>query len=960
MAQRITNKKGASNANAPNKQTTPRRKNAASNNNGKTGRKPADKKDNIKQAGQSNRNSRGEQNAGENSLALNIAPFILLIISVYLLVTFFISGDGADESVGKVGVFVKNIFYGLLGPVAILVPFFTSSIALFLKKDKKSGFFIYRLIFSVICLILYAAMFHLGAKESADAGYEIGKIFDNGKNSTGGGVLGGYMSIILSCVGKVGAWIFTISLSVVFSTFLFGYTPLGVIRKIVKLVRDYKTSKNGFERNIIVKTPDRDNRFKMKTHRYRIASHINAPRENINNGGPAGGLFHKRKKFQVDIPIDSPKGRKKNKGGIGMSDNPFANNFSEEAEKIAGAAAPAENTERPISYETPIMLPENELFGSKDKTDLRGNKNNPANSFKSTNFAELFDEINEISDIDAEVDEIFAKMESVGDDGVVGDIKVIESAPLIRGDEPDIETEGNKKKTKKTINFETSKMFEEETIVKKEYKLPPISYLSKEASPSNIDISEELNTTAHKLIDTLSEFGVKTRIYGYSRGPSITRYEISPDAGVKVSSIVQRGDDIALNLAAEVRIEAPIPGKAAIGIEVPNKIREIVYLRTLLEDQKFINAASKITIALGKDVGNNSIYSDIAKMPHLLIAGATGMGKSVCINSIITSILYKATPYEVNLILIDPKKVELNFYNGIPHLLVPVISDPRKAAGALSWAVNQMEERYMLIEEKGVRDFRAYNEAIADDPLTEPLAQIVIIIDELNDLMRTAPADVEQSVNRLAAMARAAGIHLIVATQRPSVDVITGLIKANIPTRIAFTVVASQDSRTIINMGGAEKLIGVGDMLYVPTGTKPIRVQGAYVSEKDVLNIVEFWKKQSDGQYDENILNEIEQEAARCNTKGGKIKDAPETNDEEELDKEPMLKPAIEIAIETGRISTSLLQTKLALGYARAARIINTMEKMNIIGPFEGSKPRKVLITKQDFIEMTMKNNNFE
>jgi S-DNA-T family DNA segregation ATPase FtsK/SpoIIIE len=331
-------------------------------------------------------------------------------------------------------------------------------------------------------------------------------------------------------------------------------------------------------------------------------------------------------------------------------------------------------------------------------------------------------------------------------------------------------------------------------------------------------------------------------------------------------------------------------------------------------------------------------------------------------NAIITSILYKATPDEVKMILIDPKKVELNIYNGIPHLLVPVVSDPKKAAGALSWAVNEMENRYMLIEEKGVRNFKAYNESIEGDPFAQPLPQIVIIIDELADLMLTAPADVEQSVNRLAAKARAAGLHLIVGTQRPSVDVITGLIKANIPTRIAFTVVSQIDSRTIINMAGAEKLIGIGDMLYVPTGTKPIRVQGAFISDKDTLNVIEFWKKQSDGQYDENILNEIEQEAARCNTKGAKIKDKDDDDlsADDEFKKDGMLKSAIELAIDMGTISTSMLQRKLGLGYGRAGRIVDTMERMNVIGPFEGSKPRRVLISRQEFIEMTMNSDGFE
>ena len=835
----------------------------------------------------------------ENSIAVNIAPFILIIFSVYILVTFFINGDNATENVGGVGIFIKNAFYGLFGSVAVLVPLCTASAAFFLKKDIKNGFLKYRLIFSVICIALYASMFHLGmgSEESAKIGYNLSEIFEKGKNSVGGGVFGGYIAETLRrIVGIIGAWIFCVSLSVVFSSFLFGYTPAEIVKLIIRLIKGFKTSKRGFEFDTAENIPQ--NGLKTKPARDKIPPRANTARKNS----------------PLDVPIDSPKNEKKsNTDDIYIGDNPFANSFTEEAERVKQA----EQTENPsqISYETPLMVASGELI-------------------EANGLAE-----GDVS-IDIEGDESFADFTQ----NEPGEIKIIESAPQTREDEPDI-AENTSKFTDENFHAD-----------KKEYKLPPISYLNKDTNTANVDISEELQTTATKLTDTLASFGVRTKIYGYSRGPSITRYEISPDSGVKVNSIVNLVTDISLNLAAEVRIEAPIPGKAAIGVEVPNKNREIVHLRDLLESPKFTNAESKITIALGKDVAGNPMYSDIAKMPHLLIAGATGSGKSIYINVIIASILYKATPNEVKLILVDPKKVELNMYNGIPHLLVPVVSDPKKAAGALSWAVNEMENRYMLIEEKGVRNLKAYNEAVENDPEAGPLPQIVIIIDELADLMLTAPADVEQSVNRLAAKARAAGIHLIVGTQRPSVDVITGLIKANIPTRIAFTVVSQIDSRTIINMAGAEKLIGLGDMLYVPTGTKPIRVQGAFISDSETLGIIEFWKKQSDGSYDENIISEIDQEAARCNTKGAKIKDKDEdeTNADDEFKKDSALKSAIELAIDMGTVSTSLLQRKLNLGYGRAARIVDTMEKMNVISGFEGSKPRKVLITREDFIAMTM------
>ena len=912
-----TNKKSASNPNS--KRGRPRKNNAGKNNN--INANIANNFDNF---------DNSENSESFNSVALNIMPFILIILSVYITVCFFVSGP---EDVGGIGVFTRNIFYGLLGAIAILVPVMTVSIAIFLKKDIINGFLKYRIIFSLICVILYAAMAHLAWKESADAGYAMGEIFNKGRESSGGGVFGGFLAETLRrCVGNIGAWIFTISLSIVFSPFLFGYTPAGLVKAIANAIGSYsanraeKAGKDGYKRNIIVKTHDSQRRYKTQTHRYTIKSHVNIPVKS-----PKSPKSPKISWIDTEDPIDlkgakSAEKNNKNNKKSGKGDNPFSNSLTEETENIL------QNTQ---NNKNNIENDVDELFAFIDNID---NKDSEVN-------------------IDIKGDEDFDKF----DDFDPENLENIKSGPVVRDDEPDIAE--NNGKNKKAINFEKSKVFDngDELPVKKEYKFPPISYLTKETSTANVDISGELKETAQKLIDTLASFNVKTKIYGFSRGPSITRYEIAPDSGVKVNSVVTLQNDISLNLAADVRIEAPIPGKSAIGVEVPNKTREIVYLRSLLEDPKFINAASRITIALGEDIAGNCIYSDIAKMPHLLIAGTTGSGKTICMHSIITSILYKATPNEVKMIMIDPKKVELNMYNGIPHLLVPVVSDPKKAAGALSWAVNQMEERYMLIEEKGVRDFRAYNETIADDPLTEPLSQIVIIIDELADLMLTAKENVEQSINRLAAKARAAGLHLIVATQRPSVDVITGLIKANIPTRMAFAVASQIDSKTIINMGGAEKLIGLGDMLYQPIGNKPIRVQGAFVSDKDVMNIAEFWKKQSDGEYDENILSEIEQEAARCNTKGGRGQEkGEETNADDEFRKDSMLKSAIEVAIDTGIISTSLLQTKLSLGYARAARIINTMEKMNLIGPFEGSKPRKVLITKQEFIEMTMNKDDFE
>lgn len=463
-----------------------------------------------------------------------------------------------------------------------------------------------------------------------------------------------------------------------------------------------------------------------------------------------------------------------------------------------------------------------------------------------------------------------------------------------------------------------------------EFQLPPLHILAKPGRPRAVRANKDIAENIHILEETLQNFGVKAKVTQVSRGPTITRYEIQPPPGVKVSRIVGLADDIALCMAAsDVRIEAPIPGKAAVGIEVPNREISTVHLRELLETEEFQSAPSRLTVALGKDIAGQPVVADLAQMPHLLIAGATGSGKSVCLNTLIASILFKATPEEVKFLIIDPKMVELSNYNGIPHLVSPVVTDPKKAAAALRWAVKEMEYRYELFAAEGVRDINRYNslrrQAGAEKPL---LPLLVIIIDELSDLMMVAPADVEDAVCRLAQMARAAGIHLVVATQRPSVDVITGLIKANIPSRISFAVSSQIDSRTILDLAGAEKLLGRGDMLFYPVGApKPIRLQGAYLSDREVEALVSFLKKQAGPDYELRFAGEAKKEAGS-------------TVPEDEL-----LPRAVEIFIETGHASVSLLQRRLRIGYARAARLVDIMEKKGIVGAYEGSKPRAVLMT---------------
>lgn len=471
------------------------------------------------------------------------------------------------------------------------------------------------------------------------------------------------------------------------------------------------------------------------------------------------------------------------------------------------------------------------------------------------------------------------------------------------------------------------------------FELPALSLLPKNVKLKSARLNKDITENVRILEDTLASFGVKARVTEVSRGPAITRYELQPAPGVKVARIVNLADDIALSLAAPgVRIEAPIPGKAAVGIEVPNKEISMVHVRELLESQEFTNSHSKLTIVLGKDIAGNPIIADLAQMPHMLIAGATGSGKSVCMNTIITSILFKAKPDEVKMIMIDPKMVELNTYNGIPHLISPVVTDPKKAASALRWVVKEMENRYELFARTGAKDVVRYNRAVADKLIESEkgfLPAIVVIIDELADLMMVAPADVEDAICRLAQMARAAGIHLLVATQRPSVDVITGLIKANIPSRIAFAVSSSIDSRTILDMAGAEKLLGKGDMLFFPVGApKPIRVQGAYLSDKEVEALVGFLKSQGQPEFTEGVIQ------------------ADNTTPIEPPDDDELFPDAVRILIECGQASISMLQRRLRIGYARAARLIDMMEERGIVGGYEGSKPRAILMTLDQFQRM--------
>ena len=485
------------------------------------------------------------------------------------------------------------------------------------------------------------------------------------------------------------------------------------------------------------------------------------------------------------------------------------------------------------------------------------------------------------------------------------------------------------------------------------YAFPPVRLLQ-EASGAAVDGTEEMQLNAQRLSDTLVSFGIDAHIINVIRGPSVTRYELELDRGVKLSKLTNLADDIALALGATgVRISA-IPDKISIvGIEVPNKLVSTVHIRDVIDSVEFHKSKSRISFAVGKDIGGNCIIGDIAKLPHLLIAGTTGSGKSVCTNSLIISLLYKATPEEVRLIMVDPKMVELGIYNGIPHLLIPVVTDPKKAAGALQWAVTEMMKRYRMMADAGVRDLDSYNKTCATVEDRQPLPQIVVVIDELADLMLVAAKEVEEAICRVAQMGRASGIHLVIATQRPSADVITGLMKANIPSRIAFAVASAMESRIILDTAGAEKLVGKGDMLYAPLGQgKPRRVQGCFITDDEVQSVVEFIKGNAAADYDDAVMQEIDQKAKESGSKSGSGGASAASLDEGDSEGDELLPAAVDVILETGQASVSMLQRRLKLGYARAARIVDEMEEKGIVGPFEGSKPRQLLITKEQWQQM--------
>ncbi|MBQ9080191.1 MAG: DNA translocase FtsK [Clostridia bacterium] len=857
-------------------------------------------------------------------------PFVLGIAAVLLAACFlWINLSDSTSAVGVVGQWLNDIFCGLFGWPVFFLPLILLNLAVFWGKYVDMGLTPLKLSFSFLTLLAISALVHVVTIHSLGSdGFDIGAMWRNAIELRGGGVLGGLLGeLFYLALGIVGSLIVLIPGILTLLTFLFGTTPRAIVLHI-KYYLKRSADRRRERRAELEELEDEDDEPVISRKEQKRAEKQKKKADE-----------DRRRRHEIlEEAVEPPQKAvfTENDKSLDERDNAPAANVGTITlgESIEPAPAPA-----PAPIESIPLTP-----AEPDKTVLEPIRRAPSEQ-NSTLVEQLKkdDDFNDLNDILQGA--VPAKA-----------IDKQEKKPKVVAEEqkPEAETElgliTDVEDMSELMETDEELPAEEE---KTEYVFPPYELLA-QPTESEEDFAQELRDNAKRLMDTLSSFKIRIKEINYSRGPTITRYELRPDDGVRIRSIANLVDDIALSLAtAGVRIEAPIPGKSAVGVEVPNQHQATVYLRSLIESQTFIDTPSRLAVCLGQDVAGKPIYFNIDKMPHLLIAGATGMGKSVCINSLIISLLYKAKPDEVKLILVDPKKVEFNIYKDIPHLYVPVVSDPKKAAGVLATAVAEMERRFELIEEVNVRDITNYNRLAENDPELTPMPRIVIIIDELADLMMTASADVETAICRLAQKARAAGIHLIIGTQRPSVDVITGLIKANIPSRIACKVSSQVDSRTIIDIGGAEKLIGRGDMLFAPVGAmKPIRVQGAFVGDMEVENIVEFIKEHNAAaHYDAEFIKRIEEEAAKCgnNKKGGGSEANIEDVEGDNMD--PKLRDAIELAIESGKISTSLMQRRLEVGYGRAAKILDQMESLGYISPAEGNKPRRVLITKEQYME---------
>ncbi|MBR4874394.1 MAG: DNA translocase FtsK [Clostridia bacterium] len=793
---------------------------------------------------------------------------------------------------GFVGSFIKDLTTGLVGWPMYVIPVLCIVNGLHKTASKNYDLHKSKYIIIAVTLGLLSVFTHLVTMEEANP-FMFQSIRDNvvlAADGVGGGLIGGFIADLLrTLIGQAGAVIVMVTALLAVTMFFVNWSPVKMLLRA------------------IIKTYAKTNNIRLSAKEYAAKEREKIEAENAEGKNDGFANFS-----DEEIGVKGRRVAKVKKKKVSVSEI-NAENESSDFDSFLGI-------DKIINKAVPEKSAEDTSSNSADEEDYLApyaNKNGNKDEEKSEDF------VSENAE------------------------KVYEESEEFLGDEFDEENKNYVDAPKRLTGMEDVSEEIEEVFERIPYTFPPVSLLSS-ATPTDDDSNSrtELRETAQKLITTLKSFNVETKLLNVSKGPAVTRYELSLGEGIKVSKVAGLANDLALRLAApSVRIE-PVPGKDAIGMEIPNKAVSVVRARDVIDSDEFRNFDSNLAFAMGKDISGKNIVYDLSRMPHVLIAGSTGSGKSVCINTLIASIIYKADPNDVKLLMVDPKVVELGIYNGIPHLLIPVVTEPRRASGALYWAVQEMLRRYSLFADNNVRDIKGYNEMIKSSGSENTLPHIVIIIDELADLMMVAPKEVEDSICRLAQMARAAGMHLVIATQRPSVDVITGLIKANVPSRIAFAVSSSIDSRTILDSGGAEKLLGRGDMLFKPVGAnKPLRIQGAFIDDKEVERLVEFIKSDHEVRYDEDIIEKID--AGKPVNVSDEVSD-PSDNDE-------LLPKAIELAVNSGKISASHIQRRLKVGFSRASRMIDQMEERGIISPPDGSKPREVLISKEDYYEMSLK-----
>ncbi len=925
------------------------------------------------------------------SFAYQLIPYIVAVLALFFLICFISNaianpqnvlwdeGREDEHPIGVFGFWVCQVMFGVFGPAAYLIPLIMACFVIFWKNYNKRDFVAINAIIAVLTAIVLSSLIHtfthMGGGVAAFSS-DFGELFEEGACSKGGGAVGGILAFALTAILNIGGTIFVlIAVLIPMVMFLIGTTPVAVASFIagkVKVAME-KSAEERKERREEEALEEKERREEEKAERAALREEERAQRAAEREEERARRAAEREAQREAARAARAQKEEEKANDSLSLTSVPGIEDESDydNVEETAQNMVPPVASEKEIPQE-----PEEKLkisaFSTEDIRKTDGFKN------RGPERPVITEEVDEdemgaeaVFTSNQEDDSETVTFTAMDDNGKrARGYSAVDDLVSERFDEdnyqideetgevftPLVQDKGFKSADEyRAANEEKDEYFIGDKPTPPpvpEYVFPPIDLL--EEGPTHYSTSpEEIDKNIQLLRGVLNDFKINIKDIECSCGPTITRYEVKPEAGVRVRQIANLVDDISYGLAKSgIRIEAPIPGKAAVGIEVPNDKSVPVKLRSLVETSEFINHKSKLAACLGADVSGKPVIFDIEKMPHLLVAGTTGSGKSVCINSILMSILYHAKPEEVKLLLIDPKKVEFKVYRDIPHLCCRIISDPKKAAGALNSAVNEMEKRFELIEEVGVRNIAGYNEVTKNDPDKPYMPRMVIVIDEFADLMMTAKDEVETAVVRIAQKARAAGIHLIIGTQRPSVDVITGLIKANIPSRIAFTVMSGVDSRTILDTVGAEKLCGRGDMLYAPVGSqKPQRVQGAFVSDEEVEEVVNYVKeKNAPVRYDNEFELSIDNEAAKCGNAPEKIGDNF-SGGSSGGDEDSKLWDAVELAIDAGKISTSLLQRRLEVGYGRAAKIIDRMEEMGFVSAPDGNKPRKILITREELEE---------